>query len=136
MATEYRGTGQNDTQFEQALVNQIAREFLTEQRRARRWNVAFKLFIALYLLLFLVVYLAGKADISPAGLTDRKHTALIDVQGVIASDEQARADYVAAGLRSAYEDSGTAGIIIRINSPGGSPGPGRLRQRRDQSPEK
>ena len=119
--TNTQETGQPNAQFEQTLVSQIAREFLTEQRRARRWGIAFKLLFALLLLFFLIVYLADKGDISPAGLADGKHTALINVQGIIASDEEAGADYVTAGLRAAYEDSGTAGIIIRINSPGGSP---------------
>ena len=113
--------GDTDSGFEQSLVNQIAREFLAEQRRARRWNIAFKLFIASFMLLFLLIYLFAKTDLSPGNLTDGKHTALIDIQGVIASSAQARADYVTASLRAAYEDSDTAGIIIRINSPGGSP---------------
>ena len=110
-----------DPGFEQALVNRIAREFLAEQRRARRWNIAFRLFIALAVTIFLAVYLIGKTDISPATLKTGKHTALIDIQGIIAPGEQARADYVTASLRAAYEDDNTAGIIIRINSPGGSP---------------
>ena len=114
-------TGETDPGFEQALVNQIAREFLAEQRRARRWNIAFKLFIALFMLLFLLIYLFGKIDISPGKLADGKHAALIDIQGIINSSSQARADYVTASLRAAYEDSNTAGIILRINSPGGSP---------------
>ena len=73
-----------DPEFEQVLVNRIAREFLAEQRRARRWNIAFRLFIALAVLIFLAVYLIGKTDISPATLKTGKHTALIDIQGIIA----------------------------------------------------
>ena len=119
--TWQQDTGETDPGFEQTLVNQLAREFLAEQRRARRWNIAFKLFIALFMLVFLLIYLFGKTDLSPGKLTDGKHTALIDIQGLIASDSQARADYVTASLRAAYEDSNTAGIILRINSPGGSP---------------
>ena len=111
----------NGSRFEQLLVNQIAREFLAEQRRARRWNIAFKLFIAFFMVVFLVTYLMGKTDISPGSLTDGKHTALIDIQGIISSNGQVRSDYVTASLRAAYEDSNTAGIILRINSPGGSP---------------
>ena len=111
----------NDARFEQTLVNQIAREFLAEQRRARRWNIAFKLFIALFMAIFLVAYLMGKTDITPGSLTNGKHTALIDIQGVISSNGQVRSDYVTASLRAAYADSNTAGIILRINSPGGSP---------------
>ena len=114
-------TAGTDPGFEQALVNRIAREFLAEQRRARRWNIAFRLFIVLIVLIFLSVYFIGRTDISPGTLKTGKHTALIDVQGIIAPGEQAGADYVTASLRAAYEDGNTAGIIIRINSPGGSP---------------
>ena len=116
-----QNSADNDSRFEQTLVNQIAREFLAEQRRARRWNIAFKLFIALFMAIFLVAYLMGKTDITPGSLTNGKHTALIDIQGVISSNGQVRSDYVTASLRAAYEDSNTAGIILRINSPGGSP---------------
>lgn len=109
------------SEFEQSLVNQLAREFLAEQRRARRWNIAFKLFIAFFMTVFLAAYLIGKMDISPGGLKHGRHTALIDIQGVISGAGQVRSDYVTASLRAAYEDTNTAGIIIRINSPGGSP---------------
>ena len=112
---------ERDPDVEQVLVNRIAREFLVEQRRARRWNIAFRLFFALIVLIVLAVYLVGKSDISPGTLKTGKHTALIDIQGIIAPGEQSRADYVTASLRAAYEDDNTAGIIIHINSPGGSP---------------
>ena len=54
--TWQQDSGETDPGFEQTLVNQIAREFLAEQRRARRWNIAFKLFIAVFMLLFLSIY--------------------------------------------------------------------------------
>ena len=112
---------EDEAPFEQTLVNQLAREFLAEQRRARRWNIAFKLFIAFFMAIVLAIYLVGRMDISPGNLTDGEHTALIDIQGIISSNGQVRSDYVTASLRAAYEDSNTAGIILRINSPGGSP---------------
>ena len=114
-------TDGTDTEFEQALVNRLAREFLAEQRRARRWNIAFRLFFVLIVVILLALYLADGPDISPGTLTTGKHTALIDVQGIIGASQQARADNLTASLRAAYEDSNTAGIIFHINSPGGSP---------------
>ncbi len=50
-----------------------------------------------------------------------KHTALIEINGVIAAHTEARADYIVSGLRNAFENENTQGVIIRINSPGGSP---------------
>lgn len=117
---------QANAQFDQALVNRLAREFLAEQRRARRWNLFFRLFIVAFLSALLFIYLS-KDDMPSVGVDDGRHTALIDVQGIIISGGQSggidyvSADHVAEGLRAAYADEGTAGIIIRIDSPGGSP---------------
>jgi protease-4 len=107
--------------FEQALVSQVAREFLNEQRQARRWGIFFKFLLALYLLFFLLVYLVEGGGVGAAALPGEKHTALVDIQGVIAPDAEASADHIVAGLRAAFESERTAGIIVRINSPGGSP---------------
>lgn len=109
----------NQPGFEQALVNKIATEAITEQRRARRWSVFFKLFLVGYVSIFTVSYLMGGWD--GASIGGGKHTALIDISGVISADSQANADYITSGLRAAFEDKNTAGIILRINSPGGSP---------------
>jgi protease-4 len=49
------------------------------------------------------------------------YTALVEVEGVIATDEDANADKIISGLRAAFEDEKAKGVIIRINSPGGSP---------------
>jgi protease IV len=108
-----------DSQMEQKMVNQLAREFLQEQRSHRRWNIFFKALLALYLFSFLVIYLAGEWQSS--GFGSDKHTALIDIKGVISMDTEANADYIASGLRAAFKDKNTEGVIVRINSPGGSP---------------
>jgi len=105
--------------FEQNLINRIAMEAIAEQRRARRWGIFFKSFFALYLLAFLVIYLPP--DFDSTGMIGKKHTALIDIEGIISADTEANADAIVTGLRAAYEDKNTAGIILRINSPGGSP---------------
>ncbi|MEE9117216.1 MAG: S49 family peptidase [Calditrichia bacterium] len=106
-------------EFEQALVNKIASEAITEQRRARRWSVFFKLFMVGYISIFTIMYLVDGWDGPSLGI--KKHTALIDISGVISAETQANADYIVSGLRAAFEDENTAGIILRINSPGGSP---------------
>lgn len=105
--------------IEQPMVNELARELLLENRRSRRWGVFFKALFALYLFAFLIVYFVNNSDIG--SFSSVEHTALIDIDGVIATNTEARADYVVTGLRRAFEDPNTKGIIIRINSPGGSP---------------
>jgi protease-4 len=112
-------SSENESEFNQKLVNKLASEFLTEQRRARRWSVFFKLLLALYLFTFLAVYLSNGVDM--IGLGDEEHTALIEVTGVIAANADASADNIVSSLRSAFENEKTAGVILRINSPGGSP---------------
>ena len=110
---------QQQSKFEQALVNKIATEAITEQRRARRWGVFFKLFMLAYVSIFTLMFLVDGWD--GASMIGEKHTALVDISGVISADSQANADYIVSGLRAAFEDKNTAGIILRINSPGGSP---------------
>ncbi|MCZ6803889.1 MAG: signal peptide peptidase SppA [Proteobacteria bacterium] len=105
--------------FEQSLVSELAREVLSEQRRNRRWGIFFKILLALYLFTFLIIYLVG--NVESGGFGGEKHTALIEIKGVIAADTEARADYIVTGLRRAFKDKNTQGIILRINSPGGSP---------------
>jgi protease IV len=109
----------NTEKFEQSLVNELAREVLHEQRRNRRWGIFFKILLALYLFSFFLVYLSKNTEMG--SFSGDKHTALIEINGVIAADTEARADYVVTGLRKAFEDENTEGVILRINSPGGSP---------------
>lgn len=109
--------------FEEQLVNKIAIAAITEQRRARRWNVFFKLLLIAYLAVFSSIYLIDNWENVPKSvrMEDKKHTALIDISGVISAESPANADDVIDGLRAAFEDKNTAGIVLRINSPGGSP---------------
>ncbi|NKB37013.1 MAG: S49 family peptidase [Gammaproteobacteria bacterium] len=109
----------SDSQIEQKMVNQLAREFLKEQRNNRRWNIFFKCLLALYLFSFLAIYFSGQVELG--SLSGEKHTALVDINGVISMDSEANADYIGSGLRAAFKDKNTAGVILRINSPGGSP---------------
>ena len=109
----------SDSDFSESLVCKIASEAIAEQRRSRRWGIFFKFLFAFYILFFLILYIPPGFDGS--AITGEKHTALIDIEGVISTDTEANADYIVSGLRAAFEDKNTAGIVLRINSPGGSP---------------
>jgi protease IV len=104
--------------WERDLLERLAFASLTEQRRSRRWGIFFKLFFAFYLVLLLVIAMSD--SLSSKALKSR-HTALIDMQGVISADSLANADNVISGLRAAFENKSTQGIVLRANSPGGSP---------------
>ena len=101
------------------IVNRLAFAALNEQRRSRRWNIFFKtLFIAYLFLIFFALYLPQETG---PGIKVGKHTALVDFSGMIAANTEANADNLVGGLRAAFEDKNTVGVILRINSPGGSP---------------
>lgn len=105
--------------WERQTLEKVALAAVTEQRRARRWGIFFKSlgFIYLFLVLFAVLGWFNQAEVPVGG----KHTALVDLQGVIAPGAQASADRVIEGLQKAFKDRNTKGVILRINSPGGSP---------------
>ncbi|MCB5206422.1 S49 family peptidase [Methylovorus mays] len=109
---------QNDPNWERQTLEKLAFSAIREQRRNRFWGVLFKslTFIYLFMLLFYALDWVG-GD----GSANSDHTALIDIYGVIGSDDQVSADDVIGSLESAYENKHTKGIILRINSPGGSP---------------
>ena len=100
-------------------LERLVRSVLDEQRRARRWGILFKSlgFLYLFVVLFLALGWFGGKDKGLPG----KHTALVEVNGVIAADSQASAERINAGLQDAFKDTKTAGVILRVNSPGGSP---------------
>ena len=101
------------------VINRLAFAAVNEQRRTRRWNIFFKVLLALYLLALLILYMP--TDWDQLGKTSEKHTALVELKGVISDKSEASADTVIKGLRNAFEDENTAGVILRANSPGGSP---------------
>jgi protease-4 len=101
------------------IVNRLAFAALNEQRRSRRWNIFFKaLFLAYLFLVFFAIYLPEEPG---KGITVGKHTAVVELNGMIADNTEANADNIVAGLRAAFKDENTVGVILRINSPGGSP---------------
>jgi protease IV len=106
-----------DANWEREVIEKLATSALREQRRARRWGIFFKLLGFAYLTLFLLLILSPRIDDVASG----KHTALVEIVGVIDSKGDASADRVTAALQSAFKDKNTQGIILRINSPGGSP---------------
>jgi len=110
----------SEQNWERDVLEKLAMSALQEQRRARRWNIFFRLMTLGFLFAVLLAF-TGWLDKSESSLTDGKHTALVDMQGVIAADSAASADNLIPSLQDAFADKGTQGVILRINSPGGSP---------------
>ncbi len=101
---------------ESALVVAV-RELTAETRRARRWRTAFGLFPFVLLLVILLALLGGEST-RPS---QDAHTARIDVFGPILPQAPASAEFVNQSLREAFEEERAKGVVLRINSPGGSP---------------
>lgn len=108
----------NNNQWQQQTIEKLALSGLKEQQTARRWSTFFKILTFLYLFVILMLALGwiggGKASTGP-------HTALIEIAGVIEPGGEVNADAVISSLNEAYENVGTKGIILRFNTPGGSP---------------
>ena len=104
--------------WEREVIEKLALAALKEQRRSRRWGIFFKLLGFAYLTVLLLIALDWRAQ---DGFTAGKHTALVDVVGVIDPKGDASADRVTAALQGAFKDKNTQGVVLRINSPGGSP---------------
>lgn len=112
-------TNRNEEGREKEILEKLVFSSLQEQRRTRYWSIFFKslTFIYLYVLLFWGLGWLGEESV---GISER-HAALVDLRGEIKPDSMGSAENVNAALQKAFKDKNTAGVILRINSPGGSP---------------
>jgi len=104
--------------WERRTLERLAQDVLREQKAKRRWGIFFKLLTFSYLAAMLILFVDWDHT---EKLADRKHTAVVSLNGTIDAKGDASAENVIASLRSAFEDKGTVGVVLRINSPGGSP---------------
>jgi protease IV len=104
--------------WERELLEKLAFASLEESRKARRWGMFFKIFIAVYLIIVLLIMQSGTWG--EKALASR-YTALVELDGEISAESNANADNIIDGLRDAFEDKAAVGVILQANSPGGSP---------------
>ncbi|NJS36252.1 MAG: S49 family peptidase [Brachymonas sp.] len=106
--------------WERATLEKLAFASLNEQKATRRW----KTFVRLAWLAFFVVMAWLAFGPSKSGASDASsspHTAVIEIKGEIMAGSDASAEYVVSALKSAFEDTSAQGVVLLINSPGGSP---------------
>lgn len=103
------------------LIEKTMLSMQAEQRRSRRWGIFFKSIGFLYLISLLFLFQSPFSGDVPTPGAGGAHTALVDVQGVIATDQDASADNLVTALERAFKSEGSKAVILRINSPGGSP---------------
>jgi protease-4 len=103
---------------ERGALERLLLAHLTEQRKARRWSVFFRSlgFVWLFILLGFLLTYEGEGFTSTG-----PHTALVELEGEIGGEDGMRADALIAALNGAFDDKHTRGVVLRINSPGGSP---------------
>ncbi|MFZ0219199.1 MAG: S49 family peptidase [Candidatus Aquirickettsiella sp.] len=109
----------SDPAWQRKTLEKLLFDTLKEQRRKRRWNIFFKF-------LFFIIFLGLLIDLwpttnLPTASKAKAHIGLVDIRGVIADNSTASADNIIEGLQNAFEDKNTRTVILRINSPGGSP---------------
>ncbi len=105
--------------WERGLIEKILLETLKEQRRARRWSLVLKLALLAYLAVALWMAAAPFSDQRLGG--SAAHTAVIDITGLISEGGKTNAESIIKGMKAAVEDQQTKGIILKMNSPGGTP---------------
>ena len=100
------------------VLEQFAHDYLKDRRSERRWRMFSRLawFVLFLVVVFMLLASRGRAS-APVG----PHTALIEVRGEIASDAEASVENLLPGLKQAFEAAGALAVVLRINSPGGSP---------------
>ncbi len=109
----------NGPSKEWKLVEQLALQSLEEQKKARRWSVFFKLAMFAYVVFIFIALNPSTAGDSAS--SSKSHTAIVDVSGVIMAGREASADTIVGGLRDAFEAKHSKAVMLRVNSPGGSP---------------
>ena len=108
-----------ESTWERKLIERLALESVTEQRRRRRWSIFFRMIGFAYLGVLTFALVDWSSLFNQA--EHRKHTALVELSGVIAPNGEASAERIVSSLQSAFDDKNTQGVILKINSPGGSP---------------
>ena len=110
----------HNSQWKREALETLFFNTLKEQRAKRRWSVFFKLLFFILLIGFLIILWPNSANLSNSNKT-KAHIGLIDIRGIIDSSAPANADNIIEGLQNAFDDKTTQAVILRINSPGGSP---------------
>jgi protease IV len=107
----------SSTPWERQAIEKLAFGALEEQKRHRRWGIFFKFLGFAYVTFVLVAFV----DWGSTSEHEERHTAMINLTGVIEPKGMANAERLISALQGAFEEQNSAGVILRINSPGGSP---------------
>jgi protease-4 len=111
---------EHETQWERGVLEKLAFAALKEQRSARRWSIFFRMMVLGFFILVVLASFDLRGMLSKPESVGR-HTALVKLEGVIDTEGQATAEKINQSLRAAFKEATSQAVILRINSPGGSP---------------
>ncbi len=97
------------------IIEQVLMASIKEQRHARRWKVGFRLFWIAIIGIVLFVFTNKNNDIKSG-----KSVGVVNLNGAISSENNTY-ETISKGLQDAFKDKNTIAVILRANSPGGSP---------------
>lgn len=109
----------NSNMDSQTLLNQIILDYMKEQKRKRKWRWVMRI-ILLLIIAYVAIHLFFFNN-EENGNNSKPHVGLVDISGEIFDTKSANADDFAQGIDNAYKNKGLKALILRINSPGGSP---------------
>lgn len=111
-----------NSHWERQTIQKVLLEHVREQRRARRWGIFFKIILLILAIALLSwIYTGNQSKDMPQPLMSKAHTALINVRGEIMDEQDASAENIRAALKAVFENKHVKAVVLRINSPGGSP---------------
>uniref|UniRef100_UPI0040486C9E S49 family peptidase n=1 Tax=Polynucleobacter sp. TaxID=2029855 RepID=UPI0040486C9E len=116
---EQNQSEQSGQQWERQALEHLLLENLKEARKARRWRAVFRV-LTLVVLVGVIISIFG-IPMPGGGMANAKHTAVVSIQGEISPSSLANALDINASLVSAFENENSVGVVLQINSPGGSP---------------
>ncbi len=111
----------SDNGREWQILEKAVLASVDEQRKARRWSIVFKLLTFSYLLVLLVLFMSPSKHGTSGTESSSDHIGIVELNGEIADGKDANADDIIAGLTDAFEAKNSKAVVLRINSPGGSP---------------
>jgi protease-4 len=107
----------NENPDSQTVINQLVSEYIRQQKNNRRWRWFFRILILIVLLIALYQVFSDEDTSSHF----KPHVGFVDINGAISDTQAASSENFAKGLDNAYKSTGLKALILRINSPGGSP---------------
>ncbi|MGB0867699.1 MAG: S49 family peptidase [Granulosicoccaceae bacterium] len=113
-------TSSRSESWERQTIKELANGALVEQRKTRRWGLFFKFLMVAYI--GFVTLMAFRQHLFPDTTVTEDHTALLVLSGAIAADgDGISSRAVLPSLKDAFEEESAKAVVLRINSPGGSP---------------